>query len=120
MREMRKRGEKGAFTDARNEKKGLVEIANGGTLFLDEIGNLPIELQPKLLRLIEEATFRRVGGVKDIKVTIRIVAATNADITEQIDNGTFREDLFYRLNVIPMELAKRIEKRDSWLHPGSR
>ncbi len=96
--------EKGAFTDARNEKKGLVEIANGGTLFLDEIGNLPIELQPKLLRLIEEATFRRVGGVKDIKVTIRIVAATNADITEQIDRGTFREDLFYRLNVIPMEL----------------
>ncbi len=96
--------EKGAFTDARNEKKGLVEIANGGTLFLDEIGNLPIELQPKLLRLIEEATFRRVGSVKDIKVTIRIVAATNGEITKQIDNGTFREDLFYRLNVIPMKL----------------
>ncbi len=96
--------EKGAFTDARTEKRGLVEIANGGTLFLDEIGNLPIDLQPKLLRLIEESTFRRVGGIKDIKVTIRIVAATNTKIGEQIDLGTFREDLFYRLNVIPINL----------------
>ena len=96
--------EKGAFTDARNAKKGLVEIANGGTLFLDEIGNLPIDLQPKLLRLIEESTFRRVGGLKDIEVKIRIIAATNADIVEQIDKGGFREDLYYRLNVLPIPL----------------
>ncbi len=96
--------DKGAFTDARSEKKGLVEIADGGTLFLDEIGNLPIDLQPKLLRLIEESTFRRVGGLKDIRVKIHIIAATNADIEEQIDRGKFREDLYYRLNVLPIPL----------------
>jgi DNA-binding NtrC family response regulator len=96
--------EKGAFTDASRDKKGLVEVANGGTLFLDEIGNLPIELQPKLLRLIEESTFRRVGGLKDIQVKIRIIAATNVDIEEQIVRGTFREDLYYRLNVLPIPL----------------
>ncbi len=95
---------KGAFTDARSDKRGLVEIANGGTLFLDEIGNLPIDLQPKLLRLIEESTFRRVGGLKDIQVKIRIIAATHADIEEQIDGGRFREDLYYRLNVLPIAL----------------
>ncbi len=96
--------EKGAFTDAGSNKRGLVEIANGGTLFLDEIGNLPLEIQPKLLRLIEESTFRRVGGLKDIRVKIRIIAATNADIEKQIDRGAFREDLYYRLNVIPLSL----------------
>ena len=96
--------EKGAFTDAGNDKKGLVEVANGGTLFLDEIGNLPLELQPKLLRLIEESTFRRVGGLKDIRVNIRIIAATNVNIEDHIDRGTFREDLYYRLNVIPLPL----------------
>jgi two-component system, NtrC family, response regulator AtoC len=96
--------EKGAFTDAKKDKKGLVEVANGGTLFLDEIGNLPIELQPKLLRLIEESIFRRVGGLKDIRVKSRIIAATNVDIEEQIDRGMFREDLYYRLNVIPIPL----------------
>jgi len=96
--------EKGAFTDARADKSGLVEIASGGTLFLDEIGNLPINLQPKLLRLIEESTFRRVGGLKDIEVKIRIIAATNASMEEAIDRGDFREDLYYRLNVVPIEL----------------
>ncbi len=96
--------DKGAFTDARSDKKGLVEVANGGTLFLDEIGNLPIDLQPKLLRLIEESTFRKVGGLKDIEVKIRIIAATNADILEQIKRGKFREDLYYRLNVLPIAL----------------
>ncbi|MBU1564832.1 MAG: sigma-54 dependent transcriptional regulator [Proteobacteria bacterium] len=96
--------DKGAFTDARSDKKGLVEVADGGTLFLDEIGNLPIDLQPKLLRLIEESTFRRVGGLKDIQVKIRIIAATNTDIEEQIDRGRFREDLYYRLNVLPVPL----------------
>jgi transcriptional regulator with PAS, ATPase and Fis domain len=96
--------DKGAFTDARTDKRGLVELAHGGTLFLDEIGNLPIELQPKLLRLIEESTFRKVGGLKDIAVKIRIIAATNADIEEQIDINRFREDLYYRLNVLPIAL----------------
>lgn len=96
--------DKGAFTDARTDKKGLVEVANGGTLFLDEIGNLPISLQPKLLRLIEESTFRKVGGLKDIQVKVRIIAATNADIEEEIGKGSFREDLYYRLNVIPIPL----------------
>ena len=102
--------EKGAFTDARQEKKGLVEIAAGGTLFLDEIGNIPLELQPKLLRLIEESTFRRVGGVKDISVKIRILAATNADLLEKIAQGSFREDLYYRLNVIPVSLPPLRER----------
>ncbi|MBE0583799.1 MAG: sigma-54-dependent Fis family transcriptional regulator [Desulfofustis sp.] len=96
--------EQGAFTDARTAKKGLVEMASGGTLFLDEIGNLPFEMQPKLLRLIEESTFRKVGGLKDIKVQVRIIAATNSDLKEDIAAGTFREDLFYRLNVLPVPL----------------
>jgi DNA-binding NtrC family response regulator len=104
--------EKGAFTDASREKKGLIEIAAGGTLFLDEIGNLPIDLQPKLLRLIEESTFRRVGGVKDISVNIRIIAATNADLQESIDSSNFREDLYYRLNVIPIPLPPLRDRGD--------
>ncbi|MFT5726477.1 MAG: DNA-binding NtrC family response regulator [Desulforhopalus sp.] len=104
--------EKGAFTDASRDKQGLIEIAAGGTLFLDEIGNLPIDLQPKLLRLIEESIFRRVGGVKDISVNIRIIAATNADLLENIDNSTFREDLYYRLNVIPIPLPPLRDRGD--------
>ncbi|BDD89439.1 sigma-54-dependent transcriptional regulator [Desulfofustis limnaeus] len=102
--------EKGAFTDARSDKKGLVEVASGGTLFLDEIGNLPIELQPKLLRLIEESTFRKVGGLKDIKVQLRIIAATNSDLLAAINAGTFREDLYYRLNVLPIALPSLRER----------
>ena len=96
--------DKGAFTDARSDKKGLVQVASGGTLFLDEIGNLPLDLQPKLLRLIEESTFRKVGGLKDIKVKVRIIAATNSDLKTAIGHGSFREDLYYRLNVIPITL----------------
>jgi len=107
--------EKGAFTSAASDKKGLVELANGGTLFLDEIGNLPIDLQPKMLRLIEESTFRRVGGLKDIRVKIRIIAATNVDIEEQIDRGLFREDLYYRLNVIPLPLPPLRDRGDDIL-----
>lgn len=102
--------EKGAFTDAREARKGLVEIADGGVLFLDEIGNLPLELQPKLLRIVEESTFRRVGGVKDIHVNVRIVAATNADIGEEVRLGRFREDLFYRLNVISLMIPPLRER----------
>lgn len=107
--------EKGAFTDAGRDKKGLVEVASGGTLFLDEISNLPIALQPKLLRLIEESTFRRVGGLKDIRVKIRIIAATNVDIADQIDRGAFREDLYYRLNVIPIPLPPLRDRGDDIL-----
>ncbi len=104
--------EKGAFTDARQTKKGLVEIAHGGTLFLDEIGNLPIDLQPKFLRLIEESCFRRVGGLTDKKVTLRIIAATNITIPGEIKKGNFREDLFYRLNVIPIDLPPLSKRED--------
>lgn len=107
--------DKGAFTDAATDKKGLVEVANGGTLFLDEIGNLPISLQPKLLRLIEESTFRKVGGLKDITVSVRIIAATNVDIEEEIDMGKFREDLYYRLNVIPIPLPPLRQRKEDVL-----
>ncbi len=96
--------DKGAFTDAHAAKRGLVEIADGGTLFLDEISNLPISLQPVLLRMIEDSVFRRVGGLKDIAIDIRIVAASNLDLKEQVNEGLFREDLFYRLNVIPVNV----------------
>ncbi len=106
---------KGAFTDARTEKKGLVELANGGTLFLDEIGNLPLKLQPKLLRLIEESIFRKVGGLKDIQVKIRIIAATNIELEQKISNGHFREDLYYRLNVVPINLPPLRERGDDIL-----
>jgi DNA-binding NtrC family response regulator len=104
--------EKGAFTDAQISKKGLVEIADGGTLFLDEIGNLPVSLQPKLLRLIAESTFRRVGGTQDIKVSVRIIAATNIDLNEEVTKGTFRQDLFYRLNVIPLVIPPLRQRQD--------
>ncbi len=106
---------KGSFTDASHDKKGLVEMANGGTLFLDEIGNLPISLQPKLLRLIEDSTFRKIGGLKDIKVQIRIIAATNCDIEKEIRNGRFREDLYYRLNVLPIVLPPLRDRKDDIL-----
>lgn len=96
--------EKGAFTDAKADKRGLVEIADGGTLFLDEIGNLPLDLQPKLLRVIEESVFRRVGGLKDIRVDLRVIAATNLGLEDEVRKGRFREDLFYRLKVIALAL----------------
>jgi len=107
--------EKGAFTDALNNKKGLVEIADGGTLFLDEIGNLPISLQPKLLRLIAESIFRRVGGTQDIQVSVRIIAATNSNISEYIKTGSFRQDLYYRLNVITITLPPLRNREDDIL-----
>jgi len=107
--------DRGAFTDAFADKKGLVEVANDGTLFLDEIGNLPIALQPKLLRLIEESIFRKVGGIKDIRVKVRIIAATNSDIDREIDAGKFRGDLYYRLNVIPLQLPPLRDRGDDIL-----
>ncbi len=96
--------ERGAFTDARQMKKGLLELADGGTVFLDEVGDMPPQLQAKLLRFLEEKTFRRVGGVKDIEVDVRVIAATNRDVNKLITEGKFREDLYYRLNIIPVDL----------------
>ncbi|MBN8477705.1 MAG: sigma-54-dependent Fis family transcriptional regulator [Burkholderiales bacterium] len=91
--------ERGAFTDAKNAKRGLLELADGGTLFLDEIGDLSLALQPKLLRALETQTFRRVGGQKELRVDVRFVAATNRDLDAMVKSGGFREDLYYRLNV---------------------
>ena len=95
---------KGAFTDAKEDKIGLFEMADTGTIFLDEIGDMDIKLQAKLLKVMEEQTFRRVGGAEDIKVNVAIIAATNQDIEKQVKENKFREDLYYRLNVIPIKL----------------
>jgi DNA-binding NtrC family response regulator len=103
--------EKGAFTDARRSKKGLAEVADGGTLFLDEIGTLAPVLQAKLLTFLESRTFRRLGGTDDIHVSLRIIAATNADLEREVAAGHFREDLFYRLNVARIRLPALREVR---------
>jgi transcriptional regulator with PAS, ATPase and Fis domain len=104
--------EKGAFTDARASKAGILEIASNGTIFLDEIGEMPLTLQAKLLRVLEEQTFRRLGGVRDIQVDVRVVAATNQKLTEAIEEGKFRLDLYYRLNVIQVLLPALRERRE--------
>jgi DNA-binding NtrC family response regulator len=96
--------ERGAFTDARQQKRGLLETADGGTVFLDEIGEMAPQLQAKLLRFLEEKTFKRVGGVVDIRVDVRVIAATNRKLEEDVKKGRFREDLYYRLNVLPIVL----------------
>jgi DNA-binding NtrC family response regulator len=96
--------EKGSFTGAHVEKKGLFEVADGGTLFLDEIGELDISLQAKLLRALQEKSIRRVGGTKEIKTDVRVVAATNRDLLKMTEEGRFREDLYYRLNVLSIEI----------------
>jgi len=104
--------EKGSFTGAYKMKKGKFEIADKGTLFLDEIGELPLSLQSKLLRVLQERRFNRVGGVDNIEVEVRLIAATNADLEKRLNEGLFREDLYYRLNVIPIlipPLRERIE-----------
>ncbi len=103
---------KGAFTGAVYNKQGLFEIADGGTIFLDEIGEMPVNLQAKLLRVLENGIFRRVGGTGDIKVDVRIVAATNKNLTEEIAAHRFREDLYYRLNVIPLEIPPLRERKE--------
>jgi DNA-binding NtrC family response regulator len=104
--------EKGAFTDAKNQKKGLFELANFGTIFLDEIGDMSASLQAKLLRALEDRTFRRVGGSQDIKVDVRIIAATNRPLEKLIEEKKFREDLYYRLNIITVDILPLRERRE--------
>jgi DNA-binding NtrC family response regulator len=103
--------ERGAFTDARQQKRGLFETADGGTIFLDEIGEMTQALQAKLLRFLEEKTFKRVGGLADMRVDVRVVAATNRDLEQEVKAGKFREDLFYRLQVMPIHLPPLRERR---------
>jgi DNA-binding NtrC family response regulator len=102
--------ERGAFTDAKQQKKGLLELADGGTVFLDEIGEMSGALQSKVLRFLEEKTFKRVGGTQDIQVDVRVIAATHRDLREAVREGKFREDLFYRLSVLPLTLPALRER----------
>jgi len=104
--------EQGAFTGAVGSKPGRFELADGGTLFLDEIGEIPVEMQVKLLRVLQEGEFERVGGIKTIRVDVRLVTATNRDLKKEIEAGSFREDLYYRLNVVPIPLPPLRERRD--------
>ena len=104
--------QKGAFTGADSDKKGLFEVADGGTFFLDEVSEAPPSIQAKLLRVLQEKEFKRVGGVKDIKVDVRVIAATNKNLHKLIEEGKFREDLYYRLNVIPIELPPLRERKE--------
>jgi len=105
--------EKEAFTGARGIKKGLLEAANGGTVFLDEIGDMPLSMQIKLLRVMQERTIIRVGGTEDVPVDIRVIAATNKDLAGEIERGSFRRDLYYRLNVITLHLPPLAERKES-------
>ncbi len=104
--------EKGAFTDAKAKKEGLFEQAHGGTIFLDEIGEMEVSLQAKLLRVLEESTFRRVGGLKDIKLDARIIAASNRNLKQESENGNFRLDLYFRLSVIQVDIPPLRERGD--------
>jgi two-component system, NtrC family, response regulator AtoC len=107
--------EPGAFTDARRRKEGLLERAHNGTVFLDEIGNMTASVQAKLLRVLEEGSFMRLGGTRTIKVDVRLIAATNADLKAAMAQGRFREDLFYRLNVVPLFIPPLRERREDVL-----
>src|SRR5271166_4546290 len=104
--------EKGAFTGALIQKKGRLELADGGTLFLDEIGDISLELQPKLLRAVQEQEFERLGSTRTIQVDVRMIAATHRSLPEMVRNGSFREDLFYRLNVFPIEIPPLRDRRE--------
>jgi two-component system, NtrC family, response regulator AtoC len=107
--------EKGAFTDARQQKQGLLELANGGTLFLDEVGEMSLTIQVKLLRVLERMTFKRVGGTKDITVSVRVISATNQNLESMVREQRFREDLFYRLKVVPIRVPPLRERKEDIL-----
>ena len=104
--------EPGAFTDARRRKEGLLERANGGTVFLDEIANMSLSVQAKVLRVLEESSFMRLGGTRSIHVDVRIIAATNSNLKDEVSQGRFRDDLFYRLNVLPLVIPPLRERRE--------
>ncbi|MDP2167203.1 MAG: sigma-54 dependent transcriptional regulator [Thermodesulfovibrionales bacterium] len=108
--------EKGSFTDAKAMKKGLFELSDGGTIYLDEIGEMSPSTQAKLLKVLEGKAFKRIGGTKDIEVDVRIVAATNKDMAEEVKNGNFREDLYYRLKVIPVVMPPLRDRKEDILH----
>lgn len=109
-----------AFTDAKKQKRGLLELADGGTLFLDEIGEMPIDMQAKLLRVLETRSFYRLGGNKEVKINVRVLAATNRNLEEAMRDGSFRSDLFYRLDVLRIELPPLRERPDDILLFASR
>ena len=102
--------ERGAFTDAQERKPGLLEVADNGTVFLDEIGEMPLAVQPKLLRVLETRSFRRLGGTRDIRVNVRVIAATNRDLERAVKEGRFRDDLYYRLKVFPVDIPPLRER----------
>lgn len=104
--------EKGAFTDAKNERKGYFEIAEGGTIFLDEVGELPLDVQSKLLRVLENHEYIRVGGSKVQKANVRVVGATNVNLEQAIADGKFRTDLYYRMNTIPIRMPSLRERKE--------
>src|SRR6185369_17053795 len=104
--------EKGAFTGALTQKKGKFDLADGGTLFLDEIGDMSLKTQAKVLRILQERCFERVGGTREVTVDVRIIAATNKDLDEEIRHGRFRDDLYYRLNVVPFRVPALRERKD--------
>src|SRR5438105_15464229 len=104
--------EKGAFSGATSTKPGKFELADKGTMFLDEIGDVPPATQVKLLRVLQEREFERLGGTKTVKVDVRLIAATNKDLRQALEQGTFREDLYYRLNVVPIDIAPLRERKE--------
>jgi transcriptional regulator with GAF, ATPase, and Fis domain len=104
--------EKGAFTDAKSQKRGLFELADGGTVFLDEVGEMSLTIQVRLLRVMERMAFKRVGGTRDLKVDLRLISATNRDLAQTVREGSFREDLYYRLRVVPLRLPPLRERTE--------